>query len=289
MHRCPPMEVLGPMLAGMVRMGIVLTTVLIVMTTVLTGMVLIALTGTVLTGTAHAQSRDQRAMAHFQSGTAHFQVADYEAALEAYTAAYELTDQPALMYNIYLCHERLGDLEQSERWLSRYLAEEPETPERENLEARLQTMRRRLAEGADDVAAEPTQAARLEPTVPEPTPQRTETQTVFEVPAGATVAYVVGGAALLAFAGVGTAALVEDARLEGDCDGMCDSQEVDHLESLVIGADVLAAVAGGGALVGLIWMIVDGPRTVPARSTSQVRVAPWVTQSGAGCAALSHF
>ncbi|HJL14521.1 MAG TPA: tetratricopeptide repeat protein [Sandaracinaceae bacterium LLY-WYZ-13_1] len=96
------------------------------------------------------EARDQRARVHFQAGTNYFQVSDYENAVREYRQAFELSGRVELMYNLYLCHERLGHLAQAARWLERYLADAPNPRRRENLRARLATMRRRLEEGATE-------------------------------------------------------------------------------------------------------------------------------------------
>jgi tetratricopeptide (TPR) repeat protein len=47
-----------------------------------------------------------KAAAHFKQGQAFFQRADYDRALTEYQAAFELSEEPSLIFNIALCHDR---------------------------------------------------------------------------------------------------------------------------------------------------------------------------------------
>src|SRR5690242_10205557 len=84
---------------------------------------------------------DERARVHFQAGSSHFDTGNYEAALQEFEAAYALSHRPALLYNIYLSHERLGNLEEAAGALRSYL-EGGDVPEarREPLTERLRAL-----------------------------------------------------------------------------------------------------------------------------------------------------
>lgn len=108
-------------------------------------------------GTASAQDTDERARTHFQSGTAYFDAGNYESGLREFQEAYDLSGRPGLLYNLYLCEERLGHLPEAATHLERYLAEVEDLGERRGvLEQRLENIRRRAAEEqreADERAA----------------------------------------------------------------------------------------------------------------------------------------
>ena len=230
---------------------------------------------------AHAQDAaddEAQARAHFQTGTELFQAADYEPALAEYEQAYELSREPALMYNLYLCHERLGNLAEATDWLARYLEEANDVHRRDVLAARLATMRRRLAalpseeaeptvgetdadppieaddelgapgERAADPPAGPAEEALPEPVAPEPRG--------FEVPAGAIVSYGVGGLGALGLAIFGGLALDEDSRLADMCSSGCEDSDIGRLQAYQIAADTSLAIGVAGLLVGVVWTVV---------------------------------
>lgn len=218
---------------------------------------------------AQAQAR-----AHFQTGTELFQAADYERALGEYTQAYELSHEPALMYNLYLCQERLGNLAEATDWLARYLEEASDVHRREVLTERLATMRRRLAElppesaGAphtEEPAPEPQlepeeelgppAAAAAEPTTALPEPTVAEARG-FELPIGAIVSYGVGGLGALGLAIFGGLAVAEDSRIADMCPEGCDESEIGTLQAYQIAADTSLALGLAGALAGVVWTIV---------------------------------
>ena len=66
-------------------------------------------------------NRDQAA-AHFRQGQAFFQAQDYDRALAEYQAAFDLSAEPLLIFNIALCHDRANRPEQALEAFQRYLA-----------------------------------------------------------------------------------------------------------------------------------------------------------------------
>lgn len=87
---------------------------------------------------------DQRARLHFESGASYYEAGEYEDALREFQHAYELSQRPQLFYNISLCYQNLGDLENAAGFLERYLREVAEIENRANLEIRLRNLRERL-------------------------------------------------------------------------------------------------------------------------------------------------
>jgi hypothetical protein len=98
---------------------------------------------------------DAQAQIHFQSGRMHFDRGDYEEALAEFESAYQLSGRPGLLYNIYLSHQNLGQLEEAANALRKYLDEgELSEEERRTLTARLANLDERVAEQrAQDQAA----------------------------------------------------------------------------------------------------------------------------------------
>ena len=54
---------------------------------------------------------DLRAQAHFLAATAYFDEGDYAHASIEFRAAYATSPHAELLYNIYLCEERLGHVD----------------------------------------------------------------------------------------------------------------------------------------------------------------------------------
>jgi len=66
-----------------------------------------------------------KAAAHFKQGQAYFQAQDYDRALAEYQAAFELSAEPLLIFNIALCHDRANRPEQALQDFQRYLSTGP--------------------------------------------------------------------------------------------------------------------------------------------------------------------
>jgi len=67
-----------------------------------------------------------RAAAHFKQGQAFFQNGDFDRAIAEYQAAYELSKEPLLIFNIALCHDRSKRPEPALAAFRRYLELSPE-------------------------------------------------------------------------------------------------------------------------------------------------------------------
>lgn len=110
----------------------------------------------------------QRAMAAYERGTQNYNRAQYEAALADFTEAASLYASPDFQYNIGLCYEKLGKLDEAIRAFSTYLRAKPDAEDRPNVENRIQTLQEQLEERRREAEAAPPEPE-PEPT-PEPTP-----------------------------------------------------------------------------------------------------------------------
>ncbi|HEV3262517.1 MAG TPA: tetratricopeptide repeat protein [Gemmataceae bacterium] len=73
-----------------------------------------------------ASTADERAQVYTQDGVYLFQAGKYAPARESFQAALALTPQdPALLYNLGQCHDRLGDAAQAERLYQECLQRAP--------------------------------------------------------------------------------------------------------------------------------------------------------------------
>ena len=103
------------------------------------------------------------------------------------------------------------------------------------------------------------------------------------------VALGVGGAAGIAGAAIGGAAMSKKSSLEKDCvDNHCpqsSSGEADTIKSMNLTADVLFGVAAAGIITGVILFFVEPDD----ESEAEVAVTPAVTASGAGLSVGGRF
>jgi tetratricopeptide (TPR) repeat protein len=119
-------------------------------------------------GAARADDDQDAARLHFQVGQSYYDEANYTDALKEFREAYRLSKRPALLYNIGLCHEHLGQLEEAVAALDRYLRERPDATDRGIIEQRMSNLKRRLAAAAPKPEPKLAVAPRPEPLGPRP-------------------------------------------------------------------------------------------------------------------------
>jgi tetratricopeptide (TPR) repeat protein len=91
---------------------------------------------------AHAQAVDvDAAKAHYAAGTTYFQADRFADALGEFQHAYELSHRPALLYNIGLCHERLGHVSEAVTAYQQYLDSGPGGDDRSDAWERIARLR----------------------------------------------------------------------------------------------------------------------------------------------------
>jgi tetratricopeptide (TPR) repeat protein len=239
---------------------------------------------------------DVQARAHFSAAQAYFDTGDYEGAIREFTQAHQLSQRPELLYNLYLCHERLGHLAEAIDHLARYLESVTNAPNRAVLEARLGNLRRRAESGqtgtgvadagtGSDAGAAIGAGADGGSGDPEPGPPGE-----VDEPSGGNPGFVVGLA--LAAAGVVTTAIfgglaaAEDGDLAGTCGRdagrTCSDDEVSSLRTFTLIADVGLVAAGVGAVVATIFLL-----TAP--DPGGVAVVPAIGPGVAGASAAVRF
>jgi hypothetical protein len=248
------------------------------------------------------------ARAHFDRGTQAFDVGDYETAAREFTAAYELTEHPDLLFNVYSAQERNGNLEAAEEALRGYLADaSPDSERRQALEARLARLQARLAEAR---AADAEERARLaeeearrrqeeearraegahEDEAVSPPPDPVPTADTGPHPA-AIASFVVAGVGLVSFGVFAALSEVEDQNLASTCGRdvpTASCSDVTALEVYNVVADaswITAATAGVLGLVLLFALEGEGGDEQAAGT----RWAPWVGLGAAGLSAEGSF
>jgi len=228
------------------------------------------------------------ARAHFDRGTEAFDVGEYERAAQEFRAAYELTEHPDLLFNIYSSLERGGQLAEAADALEAYLRDgDPDDERRTALQARLARMRERLAEARAAEAEAQLEAARAADREPEddvaPPPPEDRAPPPEPDPGGvhpAGVGVLIGGGVLLAnFAVFAGLAAAEDGSLADGCSPSCSDDEVSTLQTFSLVADVSWIAGAVVVATGIVLLL-----ALPAESDADTSaaVAPWVGPDGAG-------
>ena len=122
-----------------------------------------------LSGTSLAAEGDDRAREYFMNGKSLFEEGEYQAAVDAWQKAYELSPRALLLYNIATAHEKLGELEEAKKFYMEYRIEagsgELSEDQKKQLKDKIAALDVLIAEqqAADEVkAAEEAEAAAAE-------------------------------------------------------------------------------------------------------------------------------
>jgi len=214
-------------------------------------------------------SDDAQAHAHFEVAASYYEQANYESALREFLEAYRLSQRPQLFYNLSLCYQQLGDLQNAVDYLTRYLSDVPEIANRASLQTRLDNLRTRLA--AHETAPPVEDHATPATTTTEPETTTTVTTTTEPAPPppssggdslniGAIASFSVAGVGLILGAVFTGLAASEDSRVSGlpcAASRTCSDADVSGMRTDALVADVAWAVSLAGAAVGLILLLVN--------------------------------
>jgi tetratricopeptide (TPR) repeat protein len=81
----------------------------------------------------------------FKSGVTHFDTATFDAALADFEAAYSASAHPAVLYNIGMCLERLGRIEDAIDAYEMFLNATPNAPQASTVQQRIDALRLQLS------------------------------------------------------------------------------------------------------------------------------------------------
>jgi tetratricopeptide (TPR) repeat protein len=235
----------------------------------------------------------------FQAGNASFNEADYARAIDYWEDAYrrDCTANPLLL-NLARAYELAGRKRQAVVSLETFLLREPNSGEKEQINRRIEVLKKKIAEEDAAAAAAPPPvnggAAAPPPSAPaSTTPAEPATDKAKRSP-GPWVLIGVGGAALV----VGAIGLAANKKKLDDATAECPSRNDCTPDVESRGNDARAAltasgvVASAGALLvggGIVWYVLDGQRVERANAawaerSLRARFTPLV---GPGVAGLS--
>lgn len=226
---------------------------------------------------AHAQApvaeetpRD-RGVRLFQEAASHYRAGRFRVAVELLRESYELHPEPVVLFNLARSLEGLGELEEALESYSAFLEASPNAPDRGAVEARIETLERLVREQREREEAAraiaQSERERDEPEVPilpaEPD----------ELDAGGIALTAVGAAGLLAGAIVSGVAVAKHNEWVDAPSHAAAVQSLAEARDIASAANVTFAIGGALALVGGIWLIVDGVDSGgETTETSSVRV-----------------
>ena len=100
-------------------------------------------------GTAPAPAEDDPALRearqHFETGRNAYNAGDYVTAIREFKAAEQLRPSPILAYNIGLANEKLGKRRVAVKYYRRYLDQQPNAPNRPEVDQRIQQLEADIA------------------------------------------------------------------------------------------------------------------------------------------------
>lgn len=245
----------------------------------------------------------------FQAGNASFNEADYARALDYWEDAYrrDCTANPLLL-NLARAYELAGRKRQAVVALQTFLAREPGSGEKDQINRRVEVLKKKIAE--EDAAAavppptsNPDKLPNAGPVLPPPPGKAS--------PAAKRSAWpwvVMGGGAMIAI--VGTLGYVSNSKKVSDSAKQCDNP---NTKTIVEGRDrcydtgavkrgndaragvtssaVIAGVGVAALGAGIVWYVLDGKRVQEASQTAsrRPRLVPLVAPQFAGLSLSGVF
>lgn len=219
------------------------------------------------------------ARGHYLMGQEHYQAARFAEAADEFQRAYDLSQRPALLFNLYVAHRDAGQTREAARALRLYVDSAPADPQIEVLRGRLATLESQIA--AEDARAAAASQAATEPTrEPDATaPGEAAAPSSSGGDVGPWVVIGVGGAVAIGAIATAIVTSVTYGDLSSTCmDGLCPpGTDVEGRRStgstLALTSDLLGGVAAATMIGGIVWAIVDAT-SAPSTSETALRCTP---------------
>lgn len=234
-------------------------------------------------------SDDTRARLHFEAGRSHVEIGDYESALGEFQSAYRLSGRKALLYNIGLAHERLGQLSEAVAAYREFVDSGAAGAQESAVRLRIQTLERRLATERPDET--PEQGDVEVSAGPETSPSAAPKKQRRGLRIGSIAAFSVAGVALVLGSTFGILTLNEDAKLGGCKETRtCTDDELSSLRTYRVLTDVSFAVSLASAATGLtLWLLSRRGSSDEVSPAAPLSIAPFIGPGHAGLGASGWF
>ncbi|MBV1856833.1 MAG: tetratricopeptide repeat protein [Nannocystaceae bacterium] len=242
-------------------------------------------------GDADVVALDAQANAAYQAGA-------FESAAKLFVELYTVTDDPNYLYNLSVCYDRTGRLQEALDALNEYAANSPDhdsdavLAKRQGLEIRIEAAGREDGDTEEEAPADAASPASSE--TPTADVERNGRSKPLDVAGGITLGLGVTGVAV--GIGLGLAANKHKDSVEADCvmgelalvcsDG--ERTNIDKARSFALGADISLAVGGVLAATGVALLIVNTVRAKKKREPT-MSVAPAVGRQLTGLAVFGRF
>ena len=219
--------------------------------------------------------------------SAKFSEKDYAAAVDLFERAYEVQNEPAILFNIGRIYEEAQNIEGAIAYYERFIADESvDQKDSEKAVQRLQTLRtileiRNKAKGKDAPPPEkkPDPPAPAQPVVrPQPTPPPSTTDTKPNQgrllrPLGAT--FLATGAGLLIGGAISGSLAKREHRAFTDAETLADRQTAAQRGcTRAVAADALFIVGGAFLATGIILLVLPAARKKPRAQALTPHVSP---------------
>jgi len=247
----------------------------------------------------------ERAKELLENGANLYNEGSYEAAILAFQEGYDLTEEPAFLYNVGNCYERLGNFSEARRYLDQYRAFAPEE-ERDILARRISALDERLRKQREAEAAKPGEPEEADSEDEQDTPPPAE-----PTPTGADKPERLYGPAAMALTGVAVVGLglgvgfgvkannerkaALDDCVEHGSEFLCSVASQDALDSRKTSALIadIGFVVAGAATIGLITAITVKAVKRKGRkadvASRRSRFSPYASGRGAGFVLSGRF
>ncbi|MBN2341011.1 MAG: hypothetical protein JXX29_06060 [Deltaproteobacteria bacterium] len=264
-------------------------------------MVLVLSMGT----TVSAQSEDlEKAQEIYRKAVEAFSQKTYEDALAQFKEAYNLSQKPAILYNLAVCHEKLKQTDHAIAYYELYLEEVPEAEDAAFVKQKVAWLKDPENNPPPAVEKESTEEANApdEETIPAPVAEtRTEPDQPLTVVAPVDpnvrqkriIQGLLIGVGSLVFATGGLTAIAAYKKYDGYetvCAPDCSDDQVTKVRRLSIAADIQMGVGLAALTTGVVWMILDRKKErLRDVGVSAWRLHPFVSPIASGIGVGRRF
>ncbi|QQR91613.1 MAG: hypothetical protein IPJ88_07795 [Myxococcales bacterium] len=243
---------------------------------------------------AQAETVGDAAKAHFKAAQSLYEAGSFASAAKEFQEAYRLSNRAEILYNIYVAYRDAGEPEQAALYLEQYLEQVPNAPDRPQLEAKLESLKKLVSERENAKRAAEQKETSAETNSAQAQHDSTE-ETSFTADVLPWILIGVGAAALATAAVTGIISLGKTSSIEDNCPGnICPSDydlasKRDSAQTFTTLSDVLLFGGAGFAITGAVLLLVlDGSSEKSPRKES-LSASAGCTMAFCGAALKGRF